>query len=56
MDLRSSAFKRNFVHGKFHQVDSASVKRRFGSIDCSDLKLPTQIISATSFPEYFFGA
>jgi hypothetical protein len=25
MDLRSSAFKRNFVHGKFHQMDAAPV-------------------------------
>jgi len=25
MDLRSSAFKRNFVHGQFHQVDAAPV-------------------------------
>jgi len=23
MDLRSSAFKRNFVHGQFHQMDAA---------------------------------
>jgi hypothetical protein len=25
MDLRSSAFKRNFVHSQFHQVDAAPV-------------------------------
>jgi len=25
MDLRSSAFKKNFVHGQFHQVDAAPV-------------------------------
>jgi hypothetical protein len=25
MDLRSSAFERNFVHGNFHQVDAAPV-------------------------------
>jgi hypothetical protein len=25
LDLRSSAFERNFVHGNFHQVDAAPV-------------------------------
>src|SRR6266481_3222696 len=34
----------------------ASVKRSLGSIDCSDLKLPTQIISATSFQDPLFDA
>ena len=25
MDLRSSAFKSNFLHGKFHQMDAAAM-------------------------------